>query len=73
MNPIEHVWDYLKRQIRDREARPTTLRDLKEAVIDEWDRMPQDFVDDLVRSMPRRIETLARARGGNTRKFIGNN
>lgn len=66
MNPIEHVWDYLKRMIRDREVRPATLRDLRTSVGEEWDRMPQDYVNNLIRGMPRRVMALARAQGGNT-------
>lgn len=67
LNPIEHLWDELKRQVRSRDPAPTTLQDLQEAVISEWDSMPQDQVLKLVRSMRDRMEAVIRARGGNTR------
>ncbi|KAL1454589.1 hypothetical protein WDU94_010809 [Cyamophila willieti] len=68
MNPIEHVWDYLKRQIRARMNQINTLAELKIAVVEEWDRMSQVNVDKLVRSMPRRLAALNNAAGGNTRR-----
>ncbi|KAL1446086.1 hypothetical protein WDU94_015655 [Cyamophila willieti] len=63
MNPIEHVWDYLKRQIRARMNQINTLAELKRAVVEEWDRMSQVYVDKLVRSMPRRLAALNNAAG----------
>lgn len=67
MNPIEHVWDELGRRIKGRTPTPGTLRALKEALTFEWDRIPQETIDNLIRGMPRRLTTLQRARGGNTR------
>lgn len=67
MNPIEHVWDHMKRSIRNRNPPVDTLAQLKKAVVEEWDRMPQEFVQKLIRSMPRRVNTLLGVRGGNTR------
>ncbi|GFV02470.1 transposable element Tcb2 transposase [Trichonephila clavipes] len=37
MNPIEHVWDALGRQIAGRQAPPQTLQDLERALLEEWD------------------------------------
>lgn len=67
LNPIEHVWDKLGRQIKKRNPGPTNLRDLKNALQEEWDAIPQNFIDDLIRGMPRRLEAVRRARGGNTK------
>lgn len=67
MNPIEHVWDEMGRRIRSRNRVPDTLDTLGEALIEEWNNIPQINISNLIRSMPRRIETLIRARGGNTR------
>lgn len=66
-NPIEHVWDYLKRQIHKREHAPRTLQDLANAVREEWQLMPQQFIQDLISSMPRRVEAIRQTRGGPTR------
>lgn len=66
LNPIEHVWDHLKRKVRSRDQPPTTLAMLKAAVLEEWDNIPQDFLQNLFTSMPRRVEAVIKARGGNT-------
>lgn len=67
MNPIEHVWDLLKRSVKSRMPPPNNLGELRNAILEEWQRLPQEIIDRIIRSMPRRMETLVRARGGNTR------
>ena len=63
MNPIEHVWDHLKRQAQQRDPPPQTLRELQETVVAVWQQIPQDFLRRLVLGMPRRISALLHARG----------
>lgn len=67
LNPIEHVWDKLGKQIKKRIPVPANLRDLKNALQEEWTAIPQDFIANLIRSMPRRLEAVRRARGGHTK------
>lgn len=67
MNPVEHAWDQLKRAIRGRRHPPESLDELRRAAIEEWDNLPQQRLDHLVDSMPRRIQACRRARGGTTR------
>lgn len=67
LNPIEHLWDEVKRRVRARDPAPTTLGDLQDAVIAEWESIPQERVVVLIRSMKDRLEDVIRARGGNTR------
>ena len=64
MNCIEHAWDMLKRAIAQRPHPPITLQDVIEAAIEEWDRIPQDVLDNLIRGMPRRVRTLLDVHGG---------
>lgn len=66
MNPIEHVWDFLKRTIQ-RENPPQNVMQLRQAIADAWQRLPQDFLRRLILGMPRRVSALLRARGGHTR------
>lgn len=66
MNPIEHLWDQIKRRVRGRHNPPSTLEQLRTALIEEWDTFPQDKIRDLIGSMPRRVRALKNARGGNT-------
>lgn len=67
LNPIEHLWDHLKRKVRARNPAPTTKLELKEALIEEWGRLGQDRIKKLIGSMKRRLEAVIRARGGNTK------
>lgn len=66
MNPIEHVWDYLGRAISNRENPPVTLQDLTTAVQEEWHNMPDHFINNLIRGMPRRVGQLIERRGDHT-------
>lgn len=67
MNPIEHLWDFLDRRVRARNPPPVTHAQLRQALIEEWNRFPQWKINRLITSMPRRINSLIRARGGHTR------
>lgn len=66
-NPIEHLWDTLKRHIRARNQPPNSIAELRLAAQEEWNRIPQETIKDLLRSMPRRMQAIIRARGGNTK------
>lgn len=67
LNPIEHMWDMLGRRLRQREVVPETLDHLQSALQEEWEMIPQEYVANLVHSMPKRMLDVIRARGGNTR------
>lgn len=67
MNPIEHMWDELKRRIRARIPAPTTLQELTRTAQEEWENIPQDVVERLIRSLPNRMQSVIRARGGHTK------
>ncbi|GBM18378.1 Transposable element Tcb2 transposase [Araneus ventricosus] len=58
LNPIEHVWDMLGRRIAARQPPPTCLPELRRALLDEWCNIPQDQIDNLILSMPRRYGDL---------------
>ncbi|GFV65120.1 HMG box-containing protein 4 [Trichonephila clavipes] len=57
LNPIEHVWDMLGRRIAARQPPPTCLPELRRALLDEWCIIPQDQIDNLILSMPRRYSS----------------
>ncbi|GFV28642.1 integrase catalytic domain-containing protein [Trichonephila clavipes] len=54
LNPIERVCDMLGRRIAARQPPPTCLLELRRALLDEWCNIPQDQIDNLILSMPRR-------------------
>lgn len=66
-NPIEQIWAHLSQQISLREHQPTTLPELAQALEEEWLRVPQALINNLVMSMPQRCLAVHRLRGGPTR------
>lgn len=74
LNPIEYVWkrfkDILRRDfpkvhtLPDNEVNRTAFHTALKAA---WDTMPQDFIDGLIDSMPRRAEAVRLARGWYTK------
>ena len=67
LNPIEHLWDNLDRRLRRRQPQPQTRQQLCQALQDEWRRIPQRQIRDLIESMPRRCQSVIEANGGHTR------
>jgi len=67
LNPIEHLWDELDRRISARRRQPASRQMLIQALQEEWERLPQQSIRNLVRSMRRRCVACVRARGGHTR------
>ncbi|GFX87578.1 transposable element Tc1 transposase [Trichonephila clavipes] len=51
LNPIENVWDALGRQVAGRNYPPTNKNTLIPALTEEWDKLPQQLLDNVVRSM----------------------
>ncbi|KAA6399730.1 MAG: putative Transposable element Tcb1 transposase [Streblomastix strix] len=64
LNPIEHLFHCLKDALRLRKI--TTIPDLKTAILEEWQKVGQEYCEALVDSMPRRIDELKKAKGGHT-------
>jgi len=63
LNPIEHLWSHLKRQLAEYEVPPGGITGL-------WERVEEIDVltcQNLVDSMPRRIEALIKAKGAYTK------
>ncbi|GFV31265.1 transposable element Tcb2 transposase [Trichonephila clavipes] len=64
LNPIENVWDALGRQVADRNYPPTNKNTLIRALTEEWDKLPQQLLDNAVQSMVRRVECCITLHGG---------
>lgn len=65
LNPIEHVWDILGRRMQHCVC--DNLNQLFHALRQQWDSIPQEDLDHLIASMPRRVGMVIQKRGGNTR------
>ncbi len=65
LNPIENLWDIVKRKMRD--TRPNNADDLKATVKETWASIPPQQCHKLITSMPRQIEAVIKAKGGPTK------
>ncbi len=59
LSPIENIWRIIKRKMRQR--RPKTVEQLE-----EWDNIPIPKLEQLVSSVPRRLQTVIKRRGDAT-------
>ena len=66
MNQIEHIWDYLGRKVRAR-GNIHNLRDLENALIQEWKNIPNIIIRHYTRSMQGPLAACINSRGGHTR------
>ena len=65
LNPIEHAWDYVGRRVHSRN--PTSLRQMADLLIQEWELIPQNYFNNLIGSMRNRIRAVIESNGGPTR------
>ena len=65
MNPIEHIRDYFGRKVRAR-GNVHNLRDLENALIQEWNNFPNVVIRRYVTSMRGRLAACINSRGGHT-------
>ncbi|GFV25171.1 transposable element Tcb2 transposase [Trichonephila clavipes] len=62
LNPIENVWDALGRQVAGRNHPPTNKNTLIRALREEWDKLPQQLLDNVVQN---RVKLCIRRRNDN--------
>ncbi|GFV46858.1 transposable element Tcb1 transposase [Trichonephila clavipes] len=55
LNPIENVWDALGRQVAGRNYPPTNKNTLIRALTEEWDKLPQQLMDNVVQNQVTKI------------------
>ncbi len=67
LNPTEHLWDVLEREIRIMDVQPTNLQQLRDNIMSIWTKISEECFQHLVESMPRRIKAVLKAKGGPTR------
>ncbi|GFW83119.1 transposable element Tcb2 transposase [Trichonephila clavipes] len=59
LNPIENVWDALGRQVAGRTYPPTNKNTLIRALTEEWDKLPEQLLDNVVQRRPHALDDEA--------------
>lgn len=67
MNPIENVWHIIQTNMAKRPRKPSNKEELVAAVTEEWLNIPEDTINHLIDSMPRRLAALHASKGGSTK------
>ncbi|KAB5593496.1 hypothetical protein CTheo_3044 [Ceratobasidium theobromae] len=66
LNIIEHVWAHLKTRVYSHNPPPQNREELWSVIQQEWKEINPDYIASLYKSMPRRVEAVYAAKGGNT-------
>lgn len=67
LNPIEHLWKIVKDEVSSFGFRAKNRPELIRKVMEVWNKIDVKKCENLVRSMPRRIRAVLKAKGGPTR------
>ncbi len=66
LNPIEHLWDVVEREIRIMDVQPTHLQQLRDAIMSIWTKISKEWFQHLVESMPQTIKAALETKGVKT-------
>lgn len=67
LNPIEHLWGILKKRIYNYYQEADGVNELWDRAAKAWLKITPEEVQNLIKSMPRRIHAVIKARGGHTK------
>ena len=70
MNPIEHLWDQLKQRIGRQVQNNTTLAQLEQIAIQQWNAIPMHRIRRLIRSMTTRVRECVQSNGAYTHYWL---
>ena len=62
LNPIEHLWGHVKKQLQEYSKPAHSVQQLWERVEREWEKIPKEVCQNLIESMPRRLAAVIRAK-----------
>ncbi|GBM83937.1 hypothetical protein AVEN_236590-1 [Araneus ventricosus] len=64
LNRIENLWDMLKQRVKRRNQYPSNLVDFRDQILSEWLKLDATYLQNLVHSLPIRIQAVIKSRGG---------
>ena len=66
MNPIEKCWRRIKQALHRRRKQPTTEAEMEAMVQEEWDRIPQEWINQLILKQEHWVHVLMERHGWST-------
>jgi hypothetical protein len=63
INPIEKYWRRIKQALHRRRRQPTTVAEMEAMVLEEWDRIPQDWINELILKQEHWVHILMERHG----------
>ena len=66
LNPIEHVWSWMKRQVKKRLRAWDNMDRLEQLVREAWQNLPQVVIDGLIESVTDRVREVIIKKSGVT-------
>ena len=70
LDPIEYLWQHLKTKLQQYNTPHKGVHDLWDGVAKEWNEIPPETCQTLIKMMPRRIQGVLKAKGGHTKYQI---
>ena len=67
LNPIEHLWTTLKNKLNNYDSPPLGVWELWDRAAEKWGEITEEDCQKLIRSMPRRLQAVVKAKGGHTK------
>ena len=74
LNPIEHVWARMKQwihehfpELKDMGESQEAYDALARAIVEAWEAIPQEYIDNLIKSMDNRVNAVLEAKGWHTK------
>lgn len=66
LNPIEHLWQHVKRKLAEYETPSAGIIEHWERIQKVWLEIPASVCQNLIASMPERVQAVLKAKGGHT-------
>ena len=66
MNPIEKCWRRIKQALHRRRKQPTTVAEMRQVVTEEWERIPQEWINELILKQEYWVQVLMERHGWST-------
>ena len=70
LNPRENLWRFIVAKVYEGGRQYSVFSELKNAILDTWEKIPSAQLQKLVDSMPCRIFEVIKANGGSTKYSI---